>query len=393
MRKLALAAAFLVVGAVTLLVPTVLRSPASGAGFTLSSALAGAPKGLVDVAVEAGHLTQQDPNVLLAIARVETNWGQAQNGQPDDLVPTDIQVHVDTAALQPGGATAALLELAGGRRIGDWVNPQPVGATQEQTMGFMQFLPSTWRAEAAAAPVRPQDPYRPLDAMVTAGSYLARLENGAKDGTRRNLRDALTVYGGDTAYADTILALARPPAPSGPVPRSGLEPISCPGIRLTQGYGPTDVVGEPNIDGVRFHTGWDLACPAGTPVVSVTAGRAHVTLVYGGGFGNNVQVQVGDRWVRYAHLEAVLVSDGDQVAPGTLIGLEGSTGFSTRAASALRGRSGVSGGDVLGRSSGADLAAGWGLTRVPPRRAPDPSRTPRLRPQPGAAFADIQPAL
>ena len=81
-------------------------------------------------------------------------------------------------------------------------------------------------------------------------------------------------------------------------------------------------------------------------MVSVTAGRAHVTLGYGGGFGNNVQVQVGDLWVRYAHLEAVLVSDGDVVAPGTVVGLEGSTGFST-AAPALRGGSGVSSGEML----------------------------------------------
>ncbi len=47
------------------------------------------------------------------------------------------------------------------------------------------------------------------------------------------------------------------------------------------------------------------------------------------GFGNNVQVQISDLWVRYAHLEEVQVSDGDQVAPGTVLGLEGSTGFST----------------------------------------------------------------
>jgi hypothetical protein len=53
----------------------------------------------------------------------------------------------------------------------------------------------------------------------------------------------------------------------------------------------------------------------------VTAGTAHVTLGHGGGFGNNVQVQIGDLWVRYAHLEAVLVSDGDLVAPGTVMGL------------------------------------------------------------------------
>src|SRR5215472_8840707 len=77
-------------------------------------------------------------------------------------------------------------------------------------MGFMQLLPSTWRTEAAVAPGGPRDPYRPLDAMVVAGSYLHRLEVGAIDGAERNLRGALAVYGGSTAYADQVLALAEP---------------------------------------------------------------------------------------------------------------------------------------------------------------------------------------
>jgi murein DD-endopeptidase MepM/ murein hydrolase activator NlpD len=38
---------------------------------------------------------------------------------------------------------------------------------------------------------------------------------------------------------------------------------------------------------------------------------------------------VYDVWIRYMHLEAVLVNDGDRVAPGTVLGLEGSTGFPT----------------------------------------------------------------
>ena len=38
---------------------------------------------------------------------------------------------------------------------------------------------------------------------------------------------------------------------------------------------------------------------------------------------------MGNLWIRYAHMEPMLISDGDQVAPGTLLGLEGSTGFST----------------------------------------------------------------
>jgi hypothetical protein len=123
-------------------------------------------------------------------------------------VPADIRAAVDASALQPGGATAQLLNLPDGRRIGDWVNPQPVGA--EHAMGFMQFLPSTWRTEAAAAPGGPRDPYRPLDAMVVAGSYLRRIELGATGGGQHDLRGALAVYGGSTAYADQVLALAAP---------------------------------------------------------------------------------------------------------------------------------------------------------------------------------------
>jgi hypothetical protein len=44
----------------------------------------------------------------------------------------------------------------------------------------------------------------------------------------------------------------------------------------------------------------------------VTTGTAQVTLGYGAGFGDNARVQIGNLWVRHAHLEAVLVSDGDR---------------------------------------------------------------------------------
>jgi murein DD-endopeptidase MepM/ murein hydrolase activator NlpD len=108
---------------------------------------------------------------------------------------------------------------------------------------------------------------------------------------------------------------------------------------VTQPYGPTTFPGEPIVNGVRFHTGIDLACPAGTPVHTVTGGTAHVTLGYGGGFGNNVDVELqaqlpGDGavqryFVRYAHLASVSVPDGASVQAGDVIGREGSTGYST----------------------------------------------------------------
>jgi membrane-bound lytic murein transglycosylase B len=174
-----------------------------------SIGVAGAPASLAGVAREAGGLTGVDPDVLLAISKVECDFGRCHSGLPDSLVPADLRARVDAAALQPGGATATLLGLQDGRRLGDWVNPTPVAGGQH-AMGFMQFLPSTWRQEAAAAPSSPSDPYRPRDSMLVAGSYLARLQRGAVDGRGRTLWSALAAYGGSADYADQVLALGPP---------------------------------------------------------------------------------------------------------------------------------------------------------------------------------------
>jgi len=176
------------------------------AGTPTSSQLSDAPSQLVSTAREAGDLTGVDPNVLLAVSKVECNFGRCRSGQPDSLVPADLRSHVDLVALKPGGSTAMMLGLGEGRRIGDWVNPRPVAGGQH-AMGFMQFLPTTWREEASAAPRRPSDPYKPYDSMVVAGSYLSRLQSSAEDGKRRDLHTALTVYGGSAAYADRVLNL------------------------------------------------------------------------------------------------------------------------------------------------------------------------------------------
>src|SRR5262249_58263084 len=133
------------------------------------------------------------PNVLLAVKKVECNFGRCRRGQSDSLVPADLRRHVDVVALKPGGSTAVMLGLNEGRRIGDWVNPRPVAGGQH-AMGFMQFLPTTWREEVSAAPGRPSDPYKPYDSMLVAGAYLTRLQRGAEDGTRPDLHTPLTLY-------------------------------------------------------------------------------------------------------------------------------------------------------------------------------------------------------
>jgi len=70
--------------------------------------------------------------VLLAIAKVETDPGQAHNGQPDDLAPADIRADVDVAALRPGGSTATMLGLKDGRR-------SETGSTRSRPTGSMRW--------------------------------------------------------------------------------------------------------------------------------------------------------------------------------------------------------------------------------------------------------------
>ncbi|OLC27385.1 MAG: hypothetical protein AUG06_07595 [Actinobacteria bacterium 13_1_20CM_2_65_11] len=104
-----------------------------------------------------------------------------------------------------------------------------------------------------------------------------------------------------------------------------------PGARISQPFGPSDVVLEPRL-GVypHFHTGVDLAAPLGTPVLAAADGVvvsvAHTHI----GYGNYVMIAHGGGVITlYAHLLETDVNVGDKVSRGKRIGLEGSTGLST----------------------------------------------------------------
>lgn len=79
----------------------------------------------------------------------------------------------------------------------------------------------------------------------------------------------------------------------------------------------------------QMHRGIDIANRPGTPVVASADGR--VTMVgVNGGMGNTVVIDHGYGFVtRYAHLSAFKVKRGQQVKRGQVIGLMGTTGYST----------------------------------------------------------------
>jgi murein DD-endopeptidase MepM/ murein hydrolase activator NlpD len=103
------------------------------------------------------------------------------------------------------------------------------------------------------------------------------------------------------------------------------------GFTITQPFGPTSLALEPPLGVYKhFHTGIDLAAPLGTPVSAAAAGVVVAVGHTSFGYGNYVIVAHGGGIATlYGHLLQTKVNVGDHVARGQLVGLEGSTGFST----------------------------------------------------------------
>lgn len=78
------------------------------------------------------------------------------------------------------------------------------------------------------------------------------------------------------------------------------------------------------------HAGIDLAAPLGTPIYATADGSVITAGYNNGGYGNLIKLDHG-RGIetRYGHLSAILVSEGQHVTRGQLIGRMGSTGRST----------------------------------------------------------------
>ena len=103
------------------------------------------------------------------------------------------------------------------------------------------------------------------------------------------------------------------------------EPVR--GTNFTSGYG---VRSDPFRGRAAMHAGIDLAGPIGTPIYATadaTVGRSEYN---SGGYGNLVELEHGHGiQTRYGHLSKSLVTAGQRVKRGDMIGLMGSTGRST----------------------------------------------------------------
>ena len=102
--------------------------------------------------------------------------------------------------------------------------------------------------------------------------------------------------------------------------------IPCSYVRVSSPYGWRT---HPVHGDRRFHSGIDLAAPSGTPIYATRGGKVTIAK-YSSSAGYYVHIDHGDGFgSRYMHMTHYVVSAGQKVSAGQLIGYVGSTGTST----------------------------------------------------------------
>lgn len=105
-------------------------------------------------------------------------------------------------------------------------------------------------------------------------------------------------------------------------------PISnpAPGRAVTSTFGPRR---DPLLGAMALHSGMDFRSAIGSPVEATGTGKV-VHAGWNGGYGRMVEIDHGDGLTtRFAHMSEVLVSVGQTVNAGDLLGKSGNSGRST----------------------------------------------------------------
>lgn len=125
---------------------------------------------------------------------------------------------------------------------------------------------------------------------------------------------------------------ANAPSPAEAVALPGAVPSAIEGANWLQEAPVTSAFGwraDPLTGGARFHRGIDVKAAYGQEVAAAAGGRV-VFSGESGGYGLSVVIEhAGGTRSRYAHLSASLVSEGQQVAAGAVVGRVGQSGRAT----------------------------------------------------------------
>ena len=127
------------------------------------------------------------------------------------------------------------------------------------------------------------------------------------------------------AKYDEYLAKLALQGENPPSNASWTTPVS--GYTITSPFG---IRTHPILGTQRMHNGIDMACNQGTPIYATRAGTVTVASYQAGGAGYYVSINHLDGFSSiYMHMTNYVVSAGQSVSQGQLIGYVGSTGLST----------------------------------------------------------------
>ena len=129
-----------------------------------------------------------------------------------------------------------------------------------------------------------------------------------------------------TAASNVWMAQLRSSPDTTPGPSGFLRPVAGP-ITSTFGYRTDPITGA-----TAFHSGLDIGASCGTPIKAAANGTVFqvVPVAASGGYGNMTIIKHGGNIATlYGHQSSIIVSPGQVVIIGQVIGYVGSTGKST----------------------------------------------------------------
>lgn len=172
-----------------------------------------------------------------------------------------------------------------------------------------------------------------LDLLAAGGEYQKMLEEGDKLLEQWEEEMAKKEQEFDEAKYREWLATSVPPTTTAP---KGHKTNTVDGITWytpTKNYWVSSYFGwrkDPFTGKGDGHNGIDLAAPKNTPIYATRAGMVTTASYQKGGAGNYVWINHGDGFSTiYMHMEKYIVSVGQHVEAGEVIGYVGTTGRST----------------------------------------------------------------
>ncbi|MEA2617891.1 MAG: hypothetical protein QOE72_3674 [Chloroflexota bacterium] len=319
-------------------------------------ALGGAAATIALAAAATAPATRPAPHAVLLDA-MTTNSGGGLGAVHDRLDPPAPAVtpwdQLAAVEVRLAGEQDRLMVLEAGIRMVLGSDVEPVGldhaltrpsrmarlvaAHEEAAAVYGQCLEGEYALYRRAAG-DPQQRQQLRDGAAATGG------GAAVEAVGRNLQIVDTQLAQERAIAEAQAVLARLGSPTEAQLRAiahHQQLIAPEAAPLSQGFGPTDFWLEPPLVyrgsfHPHFHTGIDLAAPLDTPLHAAADG---VVLLAASsrdaagrfvGYGNYVLIGHPDGLATlYGHLDRVLVTEGMVVRQGQVIGLEGSTGWST----------------------------------------------------------------